>query len=144
MEPCTDRGHRTDRSSRRSASAPLQLWAKFIALSKHLQANKIKISFFSATPQGGGVALMRHALIRLWRLVGVDAKWFVPEGHPVVWAVTKQRFHNVLQGVSKPGVVLEDEHKEIFEKWTVANLETFWCEGAIEGRVVVIDDPQRA
>jgi hypothetical protein len=122
----------------------LQLWAKFIALSKHLQANRIKISFFSATPQGGGVALMRHALIRLWRLAGVDAKWFVPEGHPVVWAVTKQRFHNVLQGVSKPGVVLEDEHKEIFEKWTVANLETFWCEGAIEGRVVVIDDPQRA
>lgn len=87
---------------------------------------------------------MRHALIRLWRLVGVDAKWFVPEGHPVVWSITKTRFHNVLQGVNKPDTVLEAEHKEIFEKWTVANLETFWSEGAIEGRVVVIDDPQRA
>jgi hypothetical protein len=36
-----------------------------------------KIAFFNSTAQGGGVALMRHALIRYLRLVGVDCKWYV-------------------------------------------------------------------
>lgn len=61
---------------------------------------------------------MRHALIRLWRLVGVDVKWFVPEGHPAIFTVTKKKFHNVLQGVNKPGVRLHDTEKTMFEKWT--------------------------
>lgn len=132
---------------------------------------------------------MRHALIRLWRLVGVDVKWFVPEGHPAIFAVTKKKFHNVLQGVNKPVVKLHDTEKTMFEKWTEgaflvffspdpslplplilsplsrtsltgigsgadgallfslmlsANLETFWSEGAIDSRIIVIDDPQRA
>lgn len=131
---------------------------------------------------------MRHALIRLWRLVGVDVKWFVPEGHPAIFTVTKKKFHNVLQGVNKPGVRLHDTEKTMFEKWTEgafivlsrpilpspspspsllsrtsltglgsgtdcallfflmlpANLETFWSEGAIDSRIIVIDDPQRA
>lgn len=86
---------------------------------------------------------MRHALVRLWRLVGVDVKWFCPEGHPAIFDITKQRFHNVLQGVSKPGTTLRPEHKEMFERWTEANLETFWSEGAIDSRIIVIDDPQR-
>lgn len=62
-------GHLSD-----SSPTP-QLWSRFIALAELLNANKIKMAFFSATPQGGGVALMRHALIRLWRLFGVDVKW---------------------------------------------------------------------
>lgn len=48
-----------------------------MALAALLKANNTKVAFFSATPQGGGVALMRHALIRLWRLVGLDIKWYV-------------------------------------------------------------------
>jgi alpha,alpha-trehalose phosphorylase (configuration-retaining) len=44
------------------------LWDAFTATSHALKKNNTKISFFSATPQGGGVALMRHALIRLWRM----------------------------------------------------------------------------
>jgi hypothetical protein len=40
-----------------------------------LKKNKTKIAFFNSTPQGGGVALMRHALIRYLRLLGVDCKW---------------------------------------------------------------------
>jgi hypothetical protein len=42
-----------------------------------LKERKMKFAFFSSTPQGGGVALMRHALIRLFRIVGVDCKWYV-------------------------------------------------------------------
>jgi hypothetical protein len=38
------------------------------------QGNK-KIAFFSATPRGGGVALMRHLLLRYFRLLGVDCTW---------------------------------------------------------------------
>ena len=33
------------------------------------------IAFFSATPRGGGVALMRHALLRYFDLSGVDCSW---------------------------------------------------------------------
>jgi len=36
-----------------------------------------KIGFFSATPQGGGVALMRHALVRFCDQLGVRLNWFV-------------------------------------------------------------------
>jgi len=40
-----------------------------------LKKKNIKIAFFNSTAQGGGVALMRHALMRYLRLVGVDCKW---------------------------------------------------------------------
>lgn len=40
-----------------------------------LKKSNKKIAFFSSTPQGGGVALMRHALVRLGNLLGVDLKW---------------------------------------------------------------------
>jgi hypothetical protein len=40
-----------------------------------LKTGHKKIAFFSATPQGGGVALMRHALLRYLGIVGVDCNW---------------------------------------------------------------------
>lgn len=43
--------------------------------SKTLQEGNKKIAFFSATPRGGGVALMRHSLLRFFRLLGVDCTW---------------------------------------------------------------------
>ena len=42
-----------------------------------LQRPPTKIAFFSATPQGGGVALMRHALVRFCKKLGVQLEWFV-------------------------------------------------------------------
>ncbi len=42
-----------------------------------LKKSKTKIAFFSSTPQGGGVALMRHALVRLAKLLDVDLTWYV-------------------------------------------------------------------
>jgi len=41
------------------------------------QCQPTKIAFFSATPQGGGVALMRHALVRFCNELGVKLNWFV-------------------------------------------------------------------
>lgn len=40
-----------------------------------LRQRNIKIAFFSATPQGGGVALMRHALVRFSYSLGTNIKW---------------------------------------------------------------------
>lgn len=40
-----------------------------------LKKNSTKIAFFNSTPQGGGVALMRHALIRFLRLIDVNCRW---------------------------------------------------------------------
>jgi hypothetical protein len=43
------------------------LWDTFTALACPIRKHKIRVSFFSATPRGGGVALMRHSLMRIWR-----------------------------------------------------------------------------
>lgn len=52
----------------------------------------------------------------------------------------------MLQGVNPPGTVLTDKETEMFEKWTEANLDTFWSHAVHEPgkqRVIVVDDPQR-
>jgi len=64
---------------------------------------------------------MRHALIRLWKLAGLDVKWYVPEGHPTVFDITKRKIHNVLQGVAPEGVEMNDTDKRWFELWTQQN-----------------------
>ena len=50
-------------------------WNSVLAFAGSLKARKTKIAFFSSVPRGGGVALMRHALVRFLRLLEVDAKW---------------------------------------------------------------------
>ena len=50
-------------------------WEATMKYVDSLKKNDIQIAFFNSTPQGGGVALMRHALIRFLRLVGVNANW---------------------------------------------------------------------
>jgi hypothetical protein len=52
-------------------------WAAVQHYASDLKDRKVKIAFFSATPQGGGVALMRHALVRCAVNMGVDLKWFL-------------------------------------------------------------------
>ena len=50
-------------------------WASILHYAADVRQRKVKVAFFSATPQGGGVALMRHALVRLGHTLGVDFKW---------------------------------------------------------------------
>jgi hypothetical protein len=50
-------------------------WKATMKYVDSLKKNDVQIAFFNSTPQGGGVALMRHALIRFLRLVGVNANW---------------------------------------------------------------------
>lgn len=100
-----------------------------------------KLYFISATPQGGGVALMRHAMIRLLRLFDVDVKWYVLKPDLEAFNITKRKFHNVLQNVAEPGAKLNEEDKKKYNDWIMQNAEIF-NDKFKEADVIVIDDPQ--
>ncbi|GAA5949177.1 hypothetical protein JCM3765_003321 [Sporobolomyces pararoseus] len=125
------------------------LFSTFELFSQHLIERKSKVAFFSATPRGGGVALMRHSMMRLWQQVGVDASWYVPPGDSNVFNVTKRKFHNILQGVAPPSTILTDQDKDLFTSWAEWYFKTLWKDKDGEGSkflcsfdVIVIDDPQ--
>ncbi|KAJ3290525.1 hypothetical protein HK104_006703 [Borealophlyctis nickersoniae] len=118
-------------------------WNKLLELVKVTRDRKLKVAFVNSTPQGGGVALMRHALIRLLRLLDLDIAWYVMKPKPEIFDITKRKFHNVLQGVAKKDVHLTDEEMQIYEEWCEDNVERYWADGPIvESDVIVIDDPQ--
>ncbi|KAF2844339.1 glycosyltransferase family 4 protein, partial [Plenodomus tracheiphilus IPT5] len=114
-----------------------------------LKKHGTKIAFFNSTPQGGGVALMRHALIRFLRLIDVDCKWYVPKPKPAVFRITKNN-HNILQGVDGTGLRLEQKSIDILDEWARQNAERYWitkgsplaprAEGGAD--VIIVDDPQ--
>lgn len=56
-------------------------WQATLKYAQSLKQGKVQIAFFNSTPQGGGVALMRHALIRFVRTLGVDVSWYVVHLH---------------------------------------------------------------
>ncbi|OLN81345.1 Trehalose phosphorylase [Colletotrichum chlorophyti] len=124
-------------------------WDATMFYAKKLRENKTKVAFFSSTPQGGGVALMRHALVRFARLIGVDLTWYVPKPRPGVFRVTKN-IHNILQGVSHPDQRVSAEEKQSIIDWITDNANRYWLseggplrppeEGGAD--VVMIDDPQ--
>ncbi|KAG0130319.1 trehalose phosphorylase [Tuber indicum] len=106
----------------------------------------VKIAFFSATPQGGGVALMRHALVRFCSELDVDMNWYIPEADAEAFRVTKTN-HNILQGVANPEVRFDDEKQALLNDWMRRNAERYWLSpgGPLApggADVVVIDDPQ--
>ncbi|CAJ2500436.1 Uu.00g032890.m01.CDS01 [Anthostomella pinea] len=124
-------------------------WSAALKYAQSLKQGKKKFAFFSATPQGGGVALMRHALVRFFRLLGVDCTWWVPKPKPEVFRVTKTN-HNILQGVADPKERLTKDHQKLIDDWIKNNAERFWTrkggplaprsEGGVD--VVIVDDPQ--
>ncbi|KAF9009403.1 trehalose phosphorylase [Cyathus striatus] len=120
-------------------------WNAVIKLADELREKKVKIGFFSSTPQGGGVALMRHALIRFLAALDVDAAWYVPNPSPSVFRTTKNN-HNILQGVAAPDLRLTQEAKDGFDAWILKNGLRWTAEGGplSPGGVDVafIDDPQ--
>lgn len=52
-------------------------WASSMVFAASLKRRGTKIAFFNSTPQGGGVALMRHALIRFFGTMDIDCRWWV-------------------------------------------------------------------
>lgn len=124
-------------------------WNSMMTFVESLKSKGTKIAFFSSTPQGGGVALMRHALVRLAKLLGVDLKWYVPKPKPGVFRITKT-IHNILQGVSKPDERISTAEKDLITNWIQDNADRYWLspggplrpveEGGAD--VIMIDDPQ--
>lgn len=100
-----------------------------------------RIMFLSSTPQGGGVAIMRHALLRLFKLLKVNARWHVLRGGPGLFDITKTKFHNVLQGVADKDVIFSEEDKKTYSVWMDKNAKIF--DGIFKkSDIIVIDDPQ--
>lgn len=115
-----------------------------------LKKNNISIAFFNSTPQGGGVALMRHALIRFLRLIDVKCKWYVPNPRAGVFRITKNN-HNILQGVEPdPTKRLTKDDIAQLNKWVEDEAKAHWTShgGPLSAReqggadVIVVDDPQ--
>ncbi|KAG0130323.1 trehalose phosphorylase [Tuber indicum] len=106
----------------------------------------IKIALFSATPQGGGVAVRRHALVRFCYQLGVDMSWYIPEPDAEAFRIAKTN-HSILQGVANPEVRFDAEKQVMINEWIKRNAERYWitpggplAPGGAD--VVVIDDPQ--
>ncbi|TFY53615.1 hypothetical protein EVJ58_g9355 [Rhodofomes roseus] len=120
-------------------------WNAVIKLADELREKKIKFGFFSSTPQGGGVALMRHALVRFFSALDVDAAWYVPNPSPAVFRTTKNN-HNILQGVADPSLRLTKEQQEQFDQWILKNGLRWTAEGGPLAKggvdIAFIDDPQ--
>ena len=122
-----------------------ETWKEVIETSKLVKDKGKRIVFFNSTPQGGGVAIIRHSTIRFFKLLGIDAHWFVMKPNPEVFEITKKKFHNVLQGVAPSETHLSEHDKEMWEKWCNSNVTSYWMEenGPIaRADVIVIDDPQ--
>ncbi|OAA58465.1 trehalose synthase [Niveomyces insectorum RCEF 264] len=145
------RAHLTTIQNQKDTCGP-KTWDAVAHYAKRLRAEKTKIAFFSSTPQGGGVALMRHALVRFSRLMNVDLTWYVPKPRPGVFRITKN-IHNILQGVSHPDQRISADEKESIINWIAENANRYWLsdggplrpveEGGAD--IVVfeqIDDPQ--
>ncbi|KAJ5130537.1 Glycosyl transferase family 1 [Penicillium bovifimosum] len=124
-------------------------WSAVQHYANDLKERKVKVAFFSSTPQGGGVALMRHALLRFSHCLGTDFKWYVPKPRPGVFRVTKTN-HNILQGIASKGERLTYDNKKILQEWIEENARRYWTraggpllppsEGGAD--VIMIDDPQ--
>lgn len=100
------------------------------------------ISFISSTPQGGGVALMRHAHMRFYKLLGMNVSWYVTIPVASVYTITKKKFHNVLQNVAKDEE-LSTEDKKMYESWIKVNCDRLWSNSVFrESDIVILDDHQ--
>lgn len=122
-----------------------QVFNALLDMANIIRQKKMRISFFNSTPQGGGVALMRHALLRLAKLLGIDMHWYVAKPKPDVFDITKRKFHNTLQGVAPADTHLTEEDKRLWHDWVLNNAKRSWSDvkgPIIRSHIIVIDDPQ--
>lgn len=138
----------TTSSSSTSTSTSSQsstTWNTLLRLANDCRQKRLRIAFFNATPQGGGVALMRHSLIRMACLLRLNIQWFVPKPNPAVFRITKD-IHNLLQGVAGPEVEFTPQCQQHYEQWIQSNCERLlWLQddGPFkQSDIIILDDPQ--
>jgi trehalose synthase len=96
----------------------------------------------NSTGKGGGVAELLQTLLAYARGVGVDARWFVVEGDPAFFEVTK-RLHNHLYGTPGDGGPLGLAERQAYERTLRGNADEL-AALVRPGDVVVLHDPQTA
>lgn len=110
-------------------------------LSEKFKEKKLKVGFFNSTVNGGGVALMRHSLMRLCKLLNLNINWYVVSGNKDIFKITKQKIHNVLHGLSHEEFRLTPEDIKCYGGWTEDNAKVF--EDLFKNLdIIIIDDPQ--
>src|SRR5687768_15796841 len=96
----------------------------------------------NSTAQGGGVAEMLRSLLAYTRGAGVDSRWWVLQGTPSFFAITK-RLHNRLHGEIGDGGPLGDAERAEYEAVTEAGAREL-ARLLRPGDVVILHDPQTA
>ena len=96
----------------------------------------------NSTAAGGGVAEMLQSLVAYGCGAGVDARWYVIEGTPEFFALTK-RIHHHLHGSVGDGGGLGDAEQAVYAAVTEQNLAEL-SRDVKAGDVVLLHDPQTA
>ncbi len=96
----------------------------------------------NSTANGGGVAEMLHVLLPLTLGVGLATRWFVLEGDPEFFALTK-RLHHRLHGNKGDDGHLGEAERDIMQRVAAANIQTL-LDAVSPGDVVILHDPQPA
>lgn len=117
------------------------VWQLLEKMIDEFRSYNTPIAYINATAQGGGVALMRHALLRFMREVDIPSSWYVMRPNSDVFEITKGKFHNVLQAVAPKGVILTERDKDIYNAWINENVEQL-RDVFEKSNIIVIDDPQ--
>src|SRR6266511_3104979 len=105
--------------------ARTQRFDKFAQAARDMLSGRAVVNV-NSTPTGGGVAEMLRTLLAYARGVGVNTRWFVINGDPDFFAITK-RIHNHLYGALGDGGPLgkaEHMHSEDVLRSNAAELLT--------------------
>jgi trehalose synthase len=96
----------------------------------------------NSTGKGGGVVELLRPLVGYARGAGVDTRWWVIDGTPDFFDVTK-RIHNRLHGSDGDGGQLDERARAIYEGVLAENVAAF-SQRVRPGDVVILHDPQTA
>jgi glycosyltransferase involved in cell wall biosynthesis len=107
------------------------------------------VVFINPTMEGGGVAILRPPLVHMFRLLGVNAHWYVMGGrknskdaNPFMFT---KLMHNIIQRRTAPNIRITDQGKKVHQLWNAENAAILKKQRHIKkADVIVIDDPQPA
>jgi trehalose synthase len=114
---------------------------KFARAARDMLSGRVVVNV-NSTPTGGGVAEMLRPLLAYARGVGIDTRWFVINGDPDFFAITK-RIHNHLYGALGDGGALGSAEHEQYEEVLRRNAAELLTV-VRPGDIVVLHDPQVA
>src|SRR6266498_5851724 len=92
----------------------MERFHKFAQAARDMLSGRAVVNV-NSTPTGGGVAEMLRTLLADARGVGIDTRWFVINGDPGFFAITK-RIHNHLYGAAGDGGPLGASERAYYEK----------------------------